>query len=188
LSAASLALDLSRADSAPEGTNTRIPLVLSPQGMHYWSTVDEKHTIDFACVVQAQGVYQSMLETDDVTVPPKKIHLYDDKDNFCPPPKNIPGAHTKKKKSLAPSSKKCITPAAFVKSTSLYVAPYAKKYVAPDDLVKSTSLHVSPSGKKCVYSAIVVKSTSLFTISATDGCNCTGCQDLKAGVVYKFEC
>jgi hypothetical protein len=178
LSAASLAMDLRRADSDPEGTNM-YPLVLSPP---------VKYCIYFACVAQSQAVYQSRLKNDDVHVPPKKIHFYEGKEKFCPPPNNIAGARTKKKKILAPSSKKCFSPAAFVKLTSLNFAPSAKKCVALADFIKSASLYVAPSANKCVAPAVLFKLISLCALSGTAGCKFTGCQELKAGVVYKLEC
>jgi hypothetical protein len=97
LPAVSLAMGLSRADSAAEGTNKSNPMFLSPQVVYCQSNVDEQCTINVTCVAQAQPVYHLRLNTDDVTVPPKKIHFYDDKENFCPPPKNVSGAPTKRR-------------------------------------------------------------------------------------------
>jgi hypothetical protein len=92
---ASLALDLSRAESALEVTNKNNPHVLLPPSNYCRSTLDEQNGIAFTCYDQAQAVYQSRIETDKV--------------NFCHRPKTIACARMKNKKIIAPSS-----PATFV--------------------------------------------------------------------------
>jgi hypothetical protein len=97
-----------------------------------------------------------------------KSRLNIDKENSCPPPNNIAGTPMKHKKSLTASS-----PAIFANSTSSLIAPLAKKFVA----VKSTSKKGGQLSK-----------TSMFSVSGTAGCKCTGCEEIKAGVVYKLDC
>jgi hypothetical protein len=97
-----------------------------------------------------------------------KLRFDTDKENSCHPPNNIPGSTMKHKKGLAASS-----PAVFVNSTSSRIAPLAKKLFA----AKSTSKKIAPLSK-----------TSLFAAVGTACCKYTGCEELKAGVVYKLEC
>jgi hypothetical protein len=91
-----------------------------------------------------------------------------DKENSCPPPNNIPGSTMKHKKGVAASP-----PDVFVYYTSSRIDPLANKFVA----AKSTSKKFGPLSK-----------TSLFTFSGTAYYKCTGCEELKAGVVYKLDC
>jgi hypothetical protein len=73
--AASLAIDLSQADTDPEGTSKMNPIAFSPAMNYSRSTVDEHCAVVFACVAQSQSVCLSRLKHSDLKVDVEEVEI-----------------------------------------------------------------------------------------------------------------